>query len=436
MFRTTPFKAMIVASLLVTALAPAPAVHAGQGDCGQPSSTGDSPTATDALTALRAAVSLAQCLLSVCDVDGTGSITASDALIILKVAVGQSIMLGCPAEMPMWPADPADYTPGPVSYLDTLAIPAVDPGPPAVAECCKDFGDISRDFIVSGTNNIDNALAVLASQLLGLGIDFGQILDDSIVSGDLLILFDHQLLQFNGGMFAGVGARSLPDEFALAQLAGTFDAGTTYDDAAAGNGEFLISRSSFEPGTGEPSNFAHPALMDTTSLSAGPFTLEIKIPFGFLSLDLVAEAAEVTADHGPISDAGIDYTNGEISGYVPVDDIFAALNEILNSSQCDCLGLAEDVFQQNASGVWTSGMRCLADAATVCALEDEAVCATLAGSDFAADPPQVCVVLPGLMAGIADINLDEDTNDFEAMSLGLQFTGVPAQVNGVEPAGP
>ena len=107
-------------------------------------------------------------------------------------------------------------------------------------------------------------------------------------SGDLLILFDHQLLQFGGGMFAGMGGRSLPDEFVLAQLAGSFDAGTTYADAAAGNGQFLISRSSFVEGTGEPANFAFPAQMTADAMSAGPFTLEIKIPFGFLSLDLVA----------------------------------------------------------------------------------------------------------------------------------------------------
>jgi hypothetical protein len=33
----------------------------------------------------------------VCDVDGSGAITASDALRTLKIAVGQSIELACPA---------------------------------------------------------------------------------------------------------------------------------------------------------------------------------------------------------------------------------------------------------------------------------------------------------------------------------------------------
>lgn len=68
-----------------------------KGDCGQPFSSGDNPSAADALYALKVAVGLLACKLSVCDVDGSNKITAGDALRILKVAVGQDVPLLCPA---------------------------------------------------------------------------------------------------------------------------------------------------------------------------------------------------------------------------------------------------------------------------------------------------------------------------------------------------
>jgi hypothetical protein len=53
-------------------------------------------TASDALSVLRAAVGTASCELCVCDVNGSGEVTASDALIVLRTAVGQSTSLDCP----------------------------------------------------------------------------------------------------------------------------------------------------------------------------------------------------------------------------------------------------------------------------------------------------------------------------------------------------
>lgn len=54
-------------------------------------------TATDALGVLRTAVGLDSCELCVCDVDGSGAVAASDALAVLRVAVGQPVPLDCPA---------------------------------------------------------------------------------------------------------------------------------------------------------------------------------------------------------------------------------------------------------------------------------------------------------------------------------------------------
>ncbi len=54
------------------------------------------PTASDALFVLRAAVGAATCDERVCNVNGTGGITAADALLLLEKAVGQNVTLACP----------------------------------------------------------------------------------------------------------------------------------------------------------------------------------------------------------------------------------------------------------------------------------------------------------------------------------------------------
>lgn len=65
--------------------------------CGIPTKVdGEIPKTGDALFALRAAVKTARCDLAVCDVNSSKSITTSDALLILKRAVGQAIVLSCP----------------------------------------------------------------------------------------------------------------------------------------------------------------------------------------------------------------------------------------------------------------------------------------------------------------------------------------------------
>jgi hypothetical protein len=46
---------------------------------------------------LRAAVGLATCDLCICDSDGGGTVTAADALRLLRSAVGVAIELTCPA---------------------------------------------------------------------------------------------------------------------------------------------------------------------------------------------------------------------------------------------------------------------------------------------------------------------------------------------------
>jgi hypothetical protein len=65
--------------------------------CGKPTnSTGELPKASDALFTLKVAVNSATCALSVCDVNSSGGVTATDALITLKKAVSSPVTLNCP----------------------------------------------------------------------------------------------------------------------------------------------------------------------------------------------------------------------------------------------------------------------------------------------------------------------------------------------------
>ncbi|MFT5040902.1 MAG: hypothetical protein ACI8TX_001871 [Hyphomicrobiaceae bacterium] len=63
--------------------------------CGDADASGR-VSATDALLTLRTAVGLAECAVCICDANGSSEITASDALSILKVAVGQAFVVQCP----------------------------------------------------------------------------------------------------------------------------------------------------------------------------------------------------------------------------------------------------------------------------------------------------------------------------------------------------
>jgi hypothetical protein len=57
---------------------------------------GRAVTATDALAILQAAVGLMSCELCICDVNGSNTVSASDALVTLQYSVGQSVPLVCP----------------------------------------------------------------------------------------------------------------------------------------------------------------------------------------------------------------------------------------------------------------------------------------------------------------------------------------------------
>ncbi len=87
---------MMVVALLVAAVPPG-AARADEFLCGRPATRGVGPTASDALFTLTAATGGIPCKLCVCDVDQSGSVRASDALLILRWAVGAASDGACPA---------------------------------------------------------------------------------------------------------------------------------------------------------------------------------------------------------------------------------------------------------------------------------------------------------------------------------------------------
>jgi hypothetical protein len=91
---TLPTTTLAPTTTLPPTTLPATTTTLASGDCGD--ANGDSAiTALDALIALRTAVGASSCPRSVCDVDSSGSVSSSDALRILRVAVGGSLALNC-----------------------------------------------------------------------------------------------------------------------------------------------------------------------------------------------------------------------------------------------------------------------------------------------------------------------------------------------------
>jgi hypothetical protein len=93
--------AVTFASLSFTSLL-APRIAIGDARCGHVAAetaaapTGETPSITDALMVLQAAVGLRECEPCVCDVDASGSISVSDAGMVLRLAVGVPVELSCP----------------------------------------------------------------------------------------------------------------------------------------------------------------------------------------------------------------------------------------------------------------------------------------------------------------------------------------------------
>lgn len=341
-------------------------------------------------------------------------------------------------EVPItWPASPDEFvsTSSSVTYVATLEIPALDAND--VPECCRDFGEISRDYVeavadgLEPTNEIDNALAGLADSIQGIAPDFSlqDTLDEQIMSGSLALLFDHR--EFNG-------MATDDDNFVLVGLLGSFADPTTYAEASAGTGTFNINPASFVSG-GEPLIKFNPAIMASGEMSAGPSTFQLTFPLGFANLD-VAVSDTLIAGTASVEANGVSYTSGTLSGYVEIEELIAAINALMASPDCECLGLGDTpLYEYDAStGEITDNCVDQNTANTECETMDEEICRTLGGGTVEGVPIPLCGALPGFVTAVADIDVDGDCATdpegcaFEALSLGLRWTGVPGTIEGLE----
>lgn len=311
-----------------------------------------------------------------------------------------------------WPDSPDDYVGAITGYAYDMSFPEIIDG---VAQCCKDFGSISRDNIENGTDNVDNALARLAVSL-GDTYDFQQQLNDAVESGDLVLLVDHRELDGD------------PDDFVLTVPFGTFAMGTNYNKARAGNGEFIVLRDSFVEGTGRPENVFNPSSVAGGETAAGPSDLTMWLPMSTTMLPLPVSAAEITGSVQFDAD-GASYVNAKISGYFLLGDLWDTINEILQRPECACLGLTGPVYVEIAPGLWDG--YCLDDAEIRCTGAEEGVCVTFADTDLA---DGICGVGPAIFGAMADIDLDGDPDIYEALSVGFIWNAVPAKIVGVESA--
>jgi hypothetical protein len=299
-----------------------------------------------------------------------------------------------------WPATPDDYTPGPVSRIASLTIPT--PNASGVSDCCRDWGAISKDNIMSGTDQIDNAFAELAEETAGLGLDLQDVLDVRLADGSLNILLDHQ--GFDGD----------PDSaFIIAALDGVPD----------GTAGYLIDRDTFVPGSGQPRSLFEPATLASSNLAAGPGTLTIALPFAGVTLDYAFEDVHLEGSV-TITASGVRYVTGRLSGFLRVDDYFGGINDFV-STECACLGLTDPLYARSGSS-WTNQCQEQAVVDTLCPGVDEAGCREIgAGID--------CTTSPLVIPSYADLDVDASSPGYEALSLGLRFTATPVTITGVTP---
>lgn len=310
-----------------------------------------------------------------------------------------------------WPASAEDYVYDDVTYLSGFRIPGT------ASPCCRDWGAMSKDNVVAGSNKIDNALAGLASLLGPFGIDVQDQLDYTVESGAFVGLVEHHDHPVGDGTYN------------MAFFMGAFEGITDFDRASGGLGTFTVLPESFVGGSGEPAVVFRRATVSGGHLTASGGHFEISLPL-LDGVTLTAPVDDVTIEADvDTTGGGIALTSGELSGYITQDSIFTAYNDLVNT-QCACLGLTGDIFTQGAGGDWSQ--HCVADAADLCLGFDEEICVAMGGTKLAEGG--YCSTLFGFMPLLSDIDTDADPSKYEALSVGLRMQGVPGTVVGLTPA--
>ena len=197
------------------------------------------------------------------------------------------------------------------------------------------------------------------------------------------------------------------------------DSDDSYESKAAGDGNFTVDASSFVPGTATPLIAFGSAAIASGLMSAGPslFVLSLPLLEGVdLNLTIHETQIEAVAAAGT-NGSGLDLSEGKLGGVIPLGELYTALNAFADA-QCECLGLDGPLISWMGEG--TTAV-CSSDYETdVCNADgDTETCSTIAGA---------C----GLVTTLLKADIDTNANGVkDAISIGLNFAGVSANLNGV-----
>ena len=309
-----------------------------------------------------------------------------------------------------WPETAEDYPFSGITYLHGFTIPNAD------SLCCRDFGNISKDFIENGTNEVDNALAGISTIASSFGFSLQDTITETVESGNFVALIDHyDWPGIQGG------------DYHMAFFRAEWDPSTTFPLAEAGVGLYRVPEQNFIPGTGEPLATFSSASFDGANIQASGGSIEIAMPITNTAILVVPLQDVQLTSTANESGQSVAMQNGELSGYVTVTDFYDSYNFVVNEA-CSCLGLTGDLVEPNGDGTYT--YNCVSDALTLCSAPEEEVCATMAGTNLFTGG-EICTGLDLFIGGVADIDLDGDPTVYEGLSVGLTFQGVPGEVVGL-----
>lgn len=316
-----------------------------------------------------------------------------------------------------WPSSPMTYVFERGTYLHQVVIPAAL-GPQA---CCRDWGTASK------AAGIDNALAAMNQFAKLASLDLNAELASVIRSGSFVPVLDHR------------GVPTADGDYKLGFFLADWAPGTSYTKASTGVGEFYVYPESFRPGTGKPQVVFRSATKTGNKLHAEGGNFEVALVIQNVNLQLPVR--DVTIDADLIVDTlGLAVSDGELSGYVVVDELFEAYNGLVTAS-CACAAdlLGNQPLFSKSSGKWVGQCKphdstdTVTGVLEVCDEPSEAVCENLIGDKIGLGG--ACGLIGGAVGDLADLDIDGDGTN-EALSVGLRANGVPATILGLAPTAP
>jgi hypothetical protein len=312
--------------------------------------------------------------------------------------------------------DPTEYQfSDTASWVTSLAIAEGN-------DCCFDY-----DMDGTPDNGLGGLLGSLGTFLAGSLPEGGvsSLIQEQIDSAELAIIFEQVGLDDDtdddavtvNGFFAKPSV-----ELAEGELY-TEDA-----DYSTGSGGFIIDPESFIPETVQPVISFDGSVIGSGIITTNPALFLVSIPLADLgfTLDLSIEQAQLEAEvsYGG-NGIGLDWMNGKLGGVVDMGQFVAALNML--ASTCPCLGLLEGEGMLELAEGQEDKMKCTAPfsaASPNCGADDGDLC-----SGISDNKSLVCTAI-GILKPDIDTNFNGEKDSF---SIGMIFTGVSANIDGLFP---